>query len=209
VKVGFDAKRDARRIRRIVKAVPETVSFRVDANQGYNLDEARQFLDAAPTDQLQLVEQPLPVGRLSDHASLRMEYDTTLMLDEEINNGDDLRDAAAADAADAVKFKLMKIGGWKSTERRIKQARDLGFEVVLGNGVQSDIGCIHEAAIWRATNLELAGEFNGWRKQKQALTNGRLHFDDGALTWDGGSISLDYERVDAHTLDRERFATVN
>lgn len=206
VKVGFDAERDARRLQRIVEAAPETVVFRVDANQGYDLSEARRFLDTAPTERLQLVEQPLPVGRLPDHASLRTEYDMMLMLDEEISNGNDLRAAAVADAADAVKFKLMKAGGWKATKRRIEQAQDLGFEVVLGNGVQSDIGCIHEAVIWEATGLELAGEFNGWQKQIRKLTDNRLRFDNGALTFVGGSVSLDYERVNTYTHNRKRYA---
>lgn len=204
VKIGFDPERDATRLEEIVEATPRNVDFRVDANQGYTLAQARTFLDAAPLDRLQLVEQPLPTGKLSAHARLNGEYDVTVMLDEEITESADLEAAAAANAADAVKFKLMKAGGWRTTEALIERARSLGFDIVLGNGVQSDIACVYEAAVWEATDLTLAGECNGWRKQERRLLDTGLDFEDGCLCWDGDDVSPSRQVMAAHAIDRYR-----
>jgi L-alanine-DL-glutamate epimerase-like enolase superfamily enzyme len=107
-----------------------------------------------------------------------------------------------AGAADGVKFKLMKCGGVRRTVAAIEDALDRGFTVSFGNGVQSDVGCVLEALVWEATDLETAGEFNGWRKQSEGLLSGGLSFADGELRWRGTGIAFD----DA-ALDRHRVAT--
>jgi len=205
VKIGFDSTRDAQRLERIAAATPSSVALRVDANQGYSLAEARRFLDAAPTDRLQHVEQPLSVGALDDHATLNRAYDVTIMLDEEITDRSDVVAASKAGAAGAVKFKLMKSGGWAATEACIQTARDRGLAVVLGNGVQSDLGCLHEATLWAETDLRLAGEFNGWRKQERSLLTA-LSFDDGALSWAGDAPDPDEAALRLYRVDERQIS---
>lgn len=207
VKIGFDPERDASRLRDIADAAPDRLSFRVDANQGYSPEEARTFLDAAPVDRLQLLEQPLPVGSLEEHARLKETYPVTVMLDEEIRTTDDLTAAADENAAGAVKLKLMKAGGWERLRRAVAEARRLGFEVVVGNGVQTEIGCVHEALVWSETGLELAGEFNGWRKQSAPIGERGPTFGDGRLRWDAGELRLDETALERFGRDTLRFAS--
>jgi o-succinylbenzoate synthase len=206
VKIGFDPARDARRLSQLVEAVPADIAFRVDANQGYDIEEAREFLRTAPTERLQLLEQPLPVDHLDDHARLNDETDVTIMLDEEIEGREDVQAVAATTAAGAVKFKLMKMGGWTATDRSIRAAQTCGLEVVLGNGVQSTIGCIYEAIIWANTGIELAGEFNGWRKQENTIvTNEGGIFNDGTFQWNRDEISLDDRSLQSCTTRRRQY----
>lgn len=194
VKAGFDPVRDAARLRELVEVAPADVAFRVDMNQAYNRADAETFLDDAPLGRLQVIEQPLPVGNLEDHAALQARDSVTVMLDEEVRTATDLDRIADTDAAGAVKLKLMKHGGMATTRQLIELASDHGFEVVLGNGVQSDLACVLEATIWEQCGLELAGEFNGWHKQTDGIL-ADLAFEEGSLSWSNGIPTPTTERV--------------
>lgn len=202
VKVGFEPEADAEALTRLVEAAPADVSFRVDANQGYSLAEARQFLAAAPRDRLDHLEQPLAVDHLAEHARLTAESPVDIILDEEVATAEDLAAVDRADAADGVKFKLMKCGGLDRARWLLTDATDRGFSVIFGNGVQSDIGCLLEATVWADTELETVGEFNGWRKQSTSVLQSPPEFRDGRLHWDGTTPSLNES-----TLDQYRTAT--
>jgi L-alanine-DL-glutamate epimerase-like enolase superfamily enzyme len=205
VKVGFDPQADADAVRDAVADAPDHVSFRVDANQGYTRAEAERFLDHAPVDRLAYLEQPLPVGDLDAHATLRGYSDLDILLDEEVETPADVARVEDAGAADGVKFKFMKCGGVGRTVAAIEDALNRGFTVSFGNGVQSDVGCVLEALVWAATDLETAGEFNGWRKQAEGVLQGGLAFADGSLRWTGDALELDEAVLDRYRVDAVRY----
>lgn len=195
IKIGFDPKNDAECVSRITQRISDMVSLRVDANQGYTLHEAREFLNKADTSQLELFEQPLPVGNLESHARLRAESSVPLMLDEEVSDKTSLREIISVNAADMVKFKQMKQGGPAAVRSLTAIARKHDLDIVLGNGVQSDVGCLQEADLWNSLGLETAGEFNGWHKQAYSLINPSPQLEHGTMIWDGGSIEPDLETL--------------
>jgi L-alanine-DL-glutamate epimerase-like enolase superfamily enzyme len=205
VKIGFEPEADAEALSELVAAAPEEVSFRADANQGYSPAETRRFLSAAPTDRLDHLEQPLPVGQLAAHARLTADSPVDIVLDEEVATAEDLAAAAAADAADGVKLKLMKCGGLRRARRLLTDAADRGFSVIFGNGVQSDIGCLLEAAVWSQLEVETVGEFNGWRKQTMSVLESPPEFSDGCLHWDGSRPTLDGPALDQYRLASAHF----
>jgi L-alanine-DL-glutamate epimerase-like enolase superfamily enzyme len=200
VKVGFEPRSDADTLRDIVAAAPDHVTFRVDANQGYSVPEAETFLDHAPVDRIAYLEQPLPVGNLDAHAALRDYSSLPIHLDEEVKSSTDVAQVTAAGAADGVKFKLMKCGGVGATVAAIKDALDRNLMVSFGNGVQSDVGCVLEALVWAATDLAVAGEFNGWRKQTDDLLSAGLSFAEGCLHWTADSFEFDATTLDCHRV---------
>lgn len=207
VKIGFDPASDARAVDRLVNAVPDSVRIRADANQGYSWAAGTEFFDRLTTSGPDLVEQPFEVGQLDRHARLRSRVDCEVMLDEEIGTASDVRQAAEAGAADLVKLKLMKQGGPASTTTLAETAVDMGFDVVLGNGVQSDVGCLAEAQVWTAAGLTRAGEFNGWRKQQTPVLQNVPAFVDGALVYDDPPLELDPEALAAHTVQQITYST--
>lgn len=203
VKIGFDPVIDADRLTALAEHTPDSVAFRVDANQAYDYEDAVTFLTRAPLDRLQVVEQPLPTGRLDDHAALHADFEATIMLDEEIETATDLDRVIENRAAGAVKFKLMKHGSLAQTDSLVRRAQNAGFDVVLGNGVQSDVGCLLEASLWARHDLSLAGEFNGWLKQVRPALRKSPRFDDGALVWNGTSPTLSSLDTDFRTDSAE------
>lgn len=206
VKIGFEPESDARRLAELVSVATQDVSFRVDANQGYDFGDAKSFLAEAPLHRLEHVEQPLRVGRLDEHAVLHDEYSVPIVLDEEIRRREDLDAVAESDAAAGVKFKLMKAGGWRATGEHIKAARARNLDVILGNGVQTEIGCLHEATVWDEMDVETVGEFNGWLKQDGPLLERPPDFEDGALQWSGGTLDFRSAWIDRYAIEIEEIS---
>jgi L-alanine-DL-glutamate epimerase-like enolase superfamily enzyme len=205
LKIGFDPETDAQRLNRLREEAPQGVRFRVDANQGYSLAEARHFLSRACTTGLAHLEQPLPVGNLASHAKLTAESPVDIVLDEEVATVEDLELIDEADAANGVKFKLMKCGGLTRARELISEADRRGFTVIFGNGVQSDIGCLLEATVWSETGLETVGEFNGWQKQSINTIESVPEFRDGCLHWDGTRPTLDNRTLNQYRTDSIQF----
>lgn len=189
IKIGFDPVEDAQTVNRIARTLPDPHTLRADANQAYSWSDAATFAETIEPDVLQLIEQPFETGQLNLHARLRSNVDCEVMLDEEIETETDVRQSAAADAADLVKLKMMKQGGPAATKNIAQTARQHNFDVVLGNGVQSDIGCLAEAQLWMELGLTRTGEFNGWRKQEHSLLAPPLGFEAGNLVYDSATAS--------------------
>jgi len=136
--------------------------FRYDANGA--LDEATAatlvgWMDDASTE---LLEQPFPTDAWQQMASLYASCPIPLMLDESIRDGSDV--FLAAGCADYIKLKLAKNGSPSRLLELIRQAREIGLKVILGNGVQGMVGCWLEGQVQLLASLENPGEMNGFRK---------------------------------------------
>jgi L-alanine-DL-glutamate epimerase-like enolase superfamily enzyme len=171
MKVGLDIETDVENVRAVQSAVrafgDATVRIRIDANQAYTFEQARDFLVRIEPEYVQLFEQPLGDERwdLLD----RLPPTVPLMLDEWIVDEETIRRAARSSPVAFVKFKLMKAAGFERLGRLTEVARASGLATILGNGVAGDVGCLDEAvAAWRF-GFTLAGEMNGFLKPRQRL----------------------------------------
>lgn len=181
-KVGFEVHADLERLRAVQKALNPGVQIRIDANQGYNYDQARRFLMDLDPEGIELFEQPLSPEAWDEMSRLAEMTTVPLMLDEAISSEADLDRAIETGCAQAVKFKLMKCGSQAELARLIKKARSAGFKVIVGNGVALDMGCRHEAMVLYETGLiEDAGEMNGFLKCTAQTLDPALEFEGGHL----------------------------
>ena len=120
--------------------------LRVDANEGWTLESARELVPELIRLGVELVEQPFPADDLDSFRGLR-ELDPRLpvVVDEGCH---DLRDVApAAEYADGINVKIAKSGGVREAVRMIHAARALGLRVMLGCMVESQLGVAPAAAI--------------------------------------------------------------
>jgi L-Ala-D/L-Glu epimerase len=119
---------------------------RVDANEGWTLESARELLPELVDLGVELVEQPLPADDCDGFRALReLAPRPPLIVDEGCH---DLRDVApTADYADGINVKLAKSGGLREAVRMIHAARALGLRVMLGCMVESQLGIAPAAAI--------------------------------------------------------------
>lgn len=112
VKLGNNLQEDVERVIKIREQFAGEVKIRVDANQGYTVEELRQFyLDTISAD-LELIEQPLPVGQEEQMRSLPSDIRNLLAADESLISPDDgARLISEQPACGIFNIKLMKCGG--------------------------------------------------------------------------------------------------
>ena len=113
IKVGINLDDDIRALTLIRQAVGKNVRLRVDANQGYTVDQALRALQEFEKLGIDAVEQCLPWWDFDGAAQLKRENKTSvkLMLDESIHTIYDAKRAAELGCADFYNIKLMKCGG--------------------------------------------------------------------------------------------------
>jgi L-alanine-DL-glutamate epimerase-like enolase superfamily enzyme len=168
-----------------------------DANQAYSPEDAMHFSDALaalPRDRLLWLEQPVDradwdaMSRVCAHARI------PIVLDEAIYDEIDIRKAAAMSAF-GVKLKLVKNFGPRRTLELARFARDLGLDVVFGNGVATDIGNFAEALTLAAERglFSAPCECSGFQKLVRPLLPGLIAENDR------GEIVLTHEGPLAET----------
>ena len=205
VKVGFDAERDLEIVRRVQRALNGRASIRLDANQGYNRDDACRLASTLDPQGIELFEQPCAAGDWDAACAVARVATVPMMLDESIYGLDDIRRAARLKAARYIKVKLMKLGGLDRLAAAIDTIRECGMEPVLGNGVACEIGCWMEACIARG-RINNAGEMNGFLKPAARLLSNPLEFRDGAIVLAPGYLpQLDDAAVARCTVARREF----
>lgn len=134
----------------VVRAVREAfgdVALQVDANGGYNLEDAGHL---AALDQFGLlcIEQPLPFDNLLGHAELQARLDTPVCLDESLRSADDVRRALRIGACRNVNLKPGRVGGLTESLAAHGLCVDEGVPLWCGGMLESGIG--------RAPNLALS-----------------------------------------------------
>jgi len=196
VKVGLDPASDAVRVREIVSAVGSAARLRVDANRGYSEADALQFGSNVPEQAIEVFEQPLAADNWAGLERLARNVPLPLMLDESIYGPADIRRCAGW--ARAVKLKMSKAGGPRALIHQIDVARKCGLDVVIGNGIASDLGCYHEALCGVRAGLTNAGEFNGFMKLSHRLLPIHWQVANGALYLPAGMSSAPTPSSFAH-----------
>jgi L-Ala-D/L-Glu epimerase len=128
-----------------IRAETEAV-LRVDANEGWTLEEARELVPALVELGVELIEQPFPAADLESFRALR-ELDSLppVIVDEGCQDLSDV--APAARYADGINIKLAKSGGLREAVRMVHAARALGLRVMIGCMVESQLGVAPAAQI--------------------------------------------------------------
>ncbi|HUY11782.1 MAG TPA: dipeptide epimerase [Candidatus Dormibacteraeota bacterium] len=114
-----------------------TGTIRIDANEGWSVDEAIATLRELERFEIELCEQPIPAG---DPSGLRAISESTripIVTDEDSRFAEDLPRLVGCVAG--VNMKLVKCGGLRAGLAMIRTARALGLKVMLGCMVESAI----------------------------------------------------------------------
>jgi L-alanine-DL-glutamate epimerase-like enolase superfamily enzyme len=127
---------DDRSVLEAVRSVTDR-PLRVDANEGWTLEEAKSRLDWLADLGVELVEQPLPAGRWEESRELRKGSPLPIFADESAHRSEDI--PRLAEAFDGINIKLMKCGGMGEALRMIHVARAHGMKVMLGCMVESSL----------------------------------------------------------------------
>ena len=135
---------DDRRLLETVRKVTDC-PLRVDANEGWTLEDALERLEWLQDLGVEFVEQPLPAGQLAEMRELKKRSPLPLMADESVGRAEDI--PRLAEAFDGINIKLMKCGGLGEALRMIHVARAHGLKIMLGCMVETSMAITAAAHI--------------------------------------------------------------
>ena len=148
LKVGLCLSEDIERMTAVRDAIGPCVEMRVDANQGYSVDEASRFCEEMHTLGVVLVEQPVDADDYEGLRKVRERSPVPIMADECLRTVDDARKVAEMGAADIINIKLMKSGGIHPAVEIDEIAKDAGMTTM--------VGCMGETQLSIAAGLHFA-----------------------------------------------------
>lgn len=182
VKTGMDLNEDIERIKALYTSFGKDYTIRVDANQGYDLAQLKLFLKATSSYPLELIEQPLPVGKEQDLLKLSAAERKSLTADEALKDPHAaLRLAAGEHAFGIYNIKLMKCGGLLGAKEIATIAQHAGIDLFWGCNDESIISitaALHIAYACPNTKyIDLDGSFD----LMEDLVTGGFEVQDGCL----------------------------
>ena len=119
--------------------------LRVDANTGWQPEQAAALIPELDRLGVELVEQPFKARMLPELRWLRERSSLPIMADESAVFVEDL--PMLEGVVDGVVVKLAKVGGIGPALRQIRLAHDLGMKVMLGCMVESSVGVAAAAMV--------------------------------------------------------------
>ncbi|MEZ4777341.1 MAG: dipeptide epimerase [Bacteroidia bacterium] len=149
VKLGHSLDEDLERLKKLRQDFGKRLGIRVDANQGYSMEELTRFYHETRSFDLELVEQPLPASQVDEMKSLPWEIRQIIAADEALVRAEDgWLLANHPKACGIFNIKLMKCGGIFQARRIANTARLAGIDLMWG--------CNDESIISIAAGLHIA-----------------------------------------------------
>lgn len=182
VKTGLDVEQDIERVLRLHEEFKQTICMRVDANQGYSIDDLHRFYKKT-SGLVEFIEQPLKAADIEAMRSMPEDIRRVSAADECL-----LSPASALNLVHSLQpfgifnIKLMKCGGIAPGLEIANMAGYAGIDLMWGcmdESIVSIAGALHAALASKATkyldldgSLDLARDIvtggfileNGWLK---------------------------------------------
>ncbi len=200
IEPGFDI--DA--VRAVREKCPD-ILLQVDANQAYELSDARHLAKLDPFELL-LIEQPLAEERVRDHAELRKVVRTPICLDESIVSAQAAADAIALGACEIVNIKPGRVGGYLEARRVHDVCEANGIGVWCGGMLESGVGRAANVALAALPNFRFPGDTSASDRYFAQDVTPPFVLDEGTLrvpTGPGIGVSPIPEVLEELTTSRE------
>jgi len=140
VKLGKDGRKDVERIRAIRAAVGDEIPIRIDANQGWKVNEAIETLNALEEFNIQHCEEPIARWKYMKLRKVKKNSPIPIMADESCGDDHDAERLIKLDACDYFNIKLGKSGGIYKALRIVELAEKARIRLQVGAMLESRIG---------------------------------------------------------------------
>lgn len=138
IKVGRSVPEDLERVAAIREKVGSGIRLFVDANGGYDLENAIRFWTETFELKLDLFEQPVGADQIPSLAQLKNDSGIRVCADESAVDERSLERLIQFEAVDLINIKLMKSGGVSPAIKMIEMAKKAGIDIMIG--CMGDIG---------------------------------------------------------------------
>ena len=181
LKIGDDPLKDLDIIRDLRAQLGKGFTLRLDANQGYSVDQAVEFVGQLEDLAIEFIEQPVDAGDLDGLEEVSMASPVPIMADEAVWTAADVEKIGEADICDLINIKLMKCGGLTRAMQILEQADKFGM--------RSMVGCMAEGRASLAAGLALAvsqedviyADLDSFLRLESDYSSGGLSVEDGYL----------------------------
>ena len=139
IKLGKNAKEDVERVQKIREAVGPAIGLRIDANQGWNYDDAVFALQAMGPYNIQFCEQPMRYWDDDKLPALVKQSPIKIMADESVFDHHDAKRIIAAGACDYVNIKFAKSGGIWEARKIHEVCKEKNIPCMMGGMLESRV----------------------------------------------------------------------
>ncbi len=165
IKTGIDVDADIERVKKLSERFGGKMNIRVDANQGYTINDLSKFIEQTRKLNLELIEQPLKAGQEKALQSLSDKDRKILVADESLIDAKSAWQLSNLPQPYGVyNIKLMKSGGIKGAKEIAVIANNAGIDLFWGCNDESIISisaALHTAYSCSNTKyLDLDGSFD-------------------------------------------------
>lgn len=140
VKLGGKKEDDIERIQLIREAIGKDMPLRIDANQGWNTDDAIEILNRIENCKIQHCEEPIPRWNFMELAKVRMNSPIPIMADESCCDHNDAKRLVDLDACHLFNIKLGKSSGFFKALKIIDIAEQSNIKIQVGGFLESRLG---------------------------------------------------------------------
>jgi len=137
IKLGKNGETDILRIKVIREAVGNEIPLRIDANQGWSVEEAITTLKALAPYDIQHCEEPIPRWAFMELPKVRKESPIPIMSDESCGDEHDAERLIQLGACDYMNIKLGKSGGIFKALKMVRLAEAAKIHLQVGAFMES------------------------------------------------------------------------
>ncbi len=164
VKTGLDIDTDIERIVKLREVFNNRFKIRVDANQGYSINDLLKFFKATKDLDIELIEQPILVGKEAELDALDEDIRKSIAGDESLKNAKYAIQFANTKTFGIYNIKLMKCGGIVGAKEIASVAQHVGIDLFWGcndESIVSITAALHAAYSCPNTKyIDLDGSFD-------------------------------------------------
>ena len=134
LKLGDSVQNDISRVKEIYSCLPNNISLRLDANQGWSVDETINILNNIENSdiEIELLEQPIRSNDFYGLKKIKDSVNTPILADEALFTIDDAYKIIKYDIADYLNIKLAKSGGISEAIKIAKLCEESGKKCMIG-----------------------------------------------------------------------------
>jgi len=187
VKTGMNVSEDIERVLKLNEIYKNKLSIRVDANQGYTLKDLKNFIAATEVANVELIEQPLLVGKEEILLKLETSSRQILCADESLHDAQSALKYATSEKKlfGIYNIKLMKCGGLIGALEIANIARNANIKLFWGcndESIVSITAALHIAYACENTRfIDLDGSFD----LAEDLVSGGFVLENGFMKING------------------------
>ena len=202
VKLGQDGKKDIQRIKAIRSAVGNEIPLRIDANQGWSVEEAIETLKALAPFSIEHCEEPIPRWDFMSLPKIKKESPIPIMADESCGDEHDAERLLAIDACELLNIKLGKSGGIFKALKIVELARQKHMHMQVGAFMESRLAMTAFAHFALVSPLIVHFDFDTALMFKEDPVSGGIVYEKN------GRISITESPGLGATIDNSRLSTL-